>query len=178
MNVHEQQEVLRTMEILVDTREQPTEWAKKRYQRFGCPHLRCTLSYGDYSYNAILPDGTKIYDISETVSPVCVVERKMSLDELAACFCSGRRRFAREFERVADAGARIFMIVENANWENLLNGKYRTKMASKAFVASVVAFMVRFNMNLVFCKEESSGEIIREILYRDLKERLERGEFG
>ena len=178
MNVHEQQEVLRTIEILVDTREQPTERAKKRYQRFGCPHLRCTLSYGDYSYNATLPDGTKIYDISETVSPVCVVERKMSLDELAACFCSGRRRFAREFERAADAGARIFMIVENANWENLLNGKYRTKMASKAFVASVVAFMVRFNMNLVFCKEESSGEIIREILYRDLKERLERGEFG
>ncbi len=30
MNVHEQQEVLRTMEILVDTREQPTERAKKR----------------------------------------------------------------------------------------------------------------------------------------------------
>ena len=108
MNVHEQQEVLRTMEILVDTREQPTERAKKRYQRFGCPHLRCTLSYGDYSYNATLPDGTKIYDISETVSPVCVVERKMSLDELAACFCSGRLRFIREFERAANAGARIF----------------------------------------------------------------------
>ena len=32
-------------------------------------------------------------------------------------------------------------------------------------------------MNVVFCKEETSGRLIKEILYRDLKERLERGEF-
>lgn len=88
--MHEQMEVLRSMEILVDTREQQTERAKKRYERFGCPYHRCTLSYGDYSYNATLPDGTKIYDVCETVSPACVIERKMSLDELAACFCKGR----------------------------------------------------------------------------------------
>ena len=60
------------------------------------------------------------------------------------------------------------MIVENANWENLLNGKYKTCMSAKAFVASVIAFMVRFNMNIVFCKEETSGDLIKEILYRDL----------
>lgn len=123
MNGVEQQEVLRNMEILVDSREQPTKRAKKRYERFGCPHRWCTLSYDDYSYDAVLPDGRHIYDISETVSPACVIERKMSLDELAACFCRGRKR----------------LIVENANWENLLNGRYQTKMDAKAFVASLVA---------------------------------------
>ena len=178
MNVHEQLEVLKSMEVLVDTREQQTERARKRYERFGCPYTRCTLSYGDYGYNAVLPDGTKIYDVSETVTPACVIERKMSLDELAACFCKGRGRFTKEFERAREHGARIYLIVENASWENLLNGKYRTKMNKGAFVASVVAFMVRFNLNVVFCKEETSGDLIREILYRDLKERLERGEFG
>ena len=178
MNVHEQLEVLGSMEVLVDTREQQTERARKRYERFGCPYTRCTLSYGDYGYNAVLPDGRKIYDVAETVSPACVIERKMSLDELAACFCKGRGRFTKEFERAKEHGARIYLIVENASWENLLNGRYRTKMNRDAFVASVVAFMVRFNLNVVFCKEESSGDLIREILYRDLKERLERGEFG
>ena len=178
MNVHEQQEVLRSIEILVDTREQPTERALKRYKRFGCPYCRCTLSYGDYSYNATLPDGTKLYDPAATVLPACVVERKMSLDEFAACFCKGRSRFTKEFERAREQGARIYVIVENASWENLLNGKYRTKMDAKAFTASVIAFMVRFNLNIIFCKEETSGDLIKEILYRDLKERLERGELG
>lgn len=51
-------------------------------------------------------------------------------------------------------------------------------MNQGVFAASVVAFMVRFNLNVIFCKEETSGDLIREILYRDLKERLERGEFG
>lgn len=178
MNGHEQLEVLRSIEILVDTREQPTKRVMKRYERFGCPHVRCTLSYGDYSYNAVLPDGTSLYNTDDTITPACVIERKMSLDELAACFCKGRSRFTREFERAREHGARIYLIVENASWENLLNGRYRTKMDAKAFTASVLAFMVRYNMNIIFCKEETSGDLIKEILYRDLKERLERGEFG
>lgn len=168
MNGHDQLEVLKSIEILVDTREQPTKRALKRYERFNCPYRRVTLSYGDYSYNAVLPDGIRIYNEDETISPSCVIERKMSLDELAACFCKGRGRFTREFERAREHNARIFMIVENANWENLLNGKYKTCMSAKAFVASVIAFMVRFNMNIVFCKEETSGDLIKEILYRDL----------
>lgn len=102
----------------------------------------------------------------------------MSLDELAACFCKGRSRFTKEFERARENDARIYLIVENASWENLLNGKYRTKMDAKAYTASVIAFMVRYNLNIIFCKEETSGDLIKEILYRDLKERLERGEFG
>lgn len=106
-------------------------------------------------------------DLAATVLPACVVERKMSLDELAACFCKGRSRFTKEFERAREQGARIYLIVENASWENLLNGKYRTKMDAKAFSASVVAFMVRFNLNIIFCKEETSGDLIKEILYRD-----------
>ena len=178
MNGHEQLEVLRSIEILVDTREKPTKRAMKRYERFGCPFERCTLAYGDYSYNATLPDGTKLYDTAVTVSPGCVIERKMSLDELAACFCKGRSRFTKEFERARENDARIYLIVENASWENLLNGKYRTKMDAKAYTASVIAFMVRYNLNIIFCKEETSGDLIKEILYRDLKERLERGEFG
>ena len=85
------------------------------------------FTYLNYSYNATLPDGTKLYDTAVTVSPGCVVERKMSLDELAACFCKGRSRFTKEFERARESGARIYLIVENASWENLLNGKYRTR---------------------------------------------------
>ena len=102
----------------------------------------------------------------------------MVWDELSACFCKGRSRFTKEFERARESGARIYLIVENASWENLLFGLYSTKMDAKAFTASVIAFMVCFNLYIIFCKEETSGDLIKEILYRGLKERLERGELG
>lgn len=178
MDVFAQKEVLNSFEILCDTREQDTDRARKRYASFGVPYHRATLNYGDYTYNAILPNGEKLHDISKTINPFCVVERKMDLDELADCFTRGRARFQREFERAMENRCRIYLICENANWENLLNGKYRSKFNSNAFKASSVAWMVRYNMNVIFCKEETSGKLIKEILYRDFKERLERGEFG
>lgn len=178
MTIFDQKEVLKSFEILHDSREQDTEMAKKRYESFGVPHKRAVLSYGDYTYNATLPDGSKIYDVSKTISPVCVVERKMNLDELAGCFTRSRQRFQREFERAQEHGSRIYLLCEDANWENLLNGKYKSRMSAEAFSASVFAWMIRYNMNIVFCKEETSGRIIKEILYRDLKERLENGQYG
>lgn len=110
MDIWEQKEVLKTFEILVDTREQPTTRAKKRLEAFGVPYSRATLSYGDYAYNATLPGGSRIYDASRTIQPVCAVERKMNLDELAGCFGRGRQRFQREFERAQEHGCRIYLI--------------------------------------------------------------------
>lgn len=177
MTIFDQNQVLKTFEILVDTREQQTKQAQKRYDSFEVPHERATLSYGDYAYNAVLPNGQKIYDVSTTIHPVCVVERKMGLDELAGCYTRSRQRFQKEFERAQEHGCRVYLVCENSNWENLLNGRYRSRLNPKAFTASNVAWMVRYNMNVIFCKEETSGRLIKEILFRDLKERLERGEF-
>lgn len=174
----EEAAMLDTMVILVDTREQPTAQARRRYETFGAPYRRATLDYGDYAYNAQLPDGTWIHDESGRVTPPIVVERKMSLDELAGCFTHGRNRFRAEFQRAHEAGARTFLLVENASWENLMNGKYRSKFRPNAFMASTVAWAVRYDLNLIFCKEDSSGRLIKEILFRDLKERIENGEYG
>jgi hypothetical protein len=43
-------------------------------------------------------------------------------------------------------------------------------------MASLMAWTVRYNLRPIFCKAETSGALIKEILYRDMKERLERGE--
>ena len=165
------------MVVLVDSREQPTKRAEERYKLFGSPYERATLSYGDYTYNAMLPTGKPLFDTSKTIEPLIAVERKESLDELAQCFTRGRDRFQREFERATANKAQIFLLVENASWENLLNGKYRSRFNAKAFEASVLAWSIRYGLQLIFCKEESSGILIHDILYRDLKERLERGDF-
>ena len=177
MQPFEEIEMLNSMSVIYDSREQSTLKAKKRYESFGVPYSRAKLEYGDYTYNALLPSGKHLFDTDKKINPYVTIERKESLDELASCLTHSRDRFEREFKRAKEHNARIFLLVENATWENLLNGKYRSKFNSKAFFASLCAWIVRYDLQLVFCKEDTSGKIIKELLYRDLKERIERGEF-
>ena len=177
MDIFEQDAMLQSMQILVDTREQNTERARKRYTTFGVPYSRATLSYGDYCYNAQLPNGEWLFKEGEIVSAPIAIERKMNLDELAMCFTRERDRFEREFQRAKANNARIFLLIENATWENLLNGKYRSRYNQNAFLASLAAWIIRYDLQLIFCKEETSGRLIKEFLYRDLKERIGRGDY-
>ena len=167
--------VLETMSVLVDSREQLTARARKRYNAFSVPYRRVTLDYGDYAANCVLPNGEWMYDESKRIRADVVIERKMNLDELAGCFTRGRERFRREFERARSNGAKVYLLVENASWEALLNGKYRSKFKPKAFKASITAYMARYDIKVIMCKEETSGQLIKEILFRELKERLENG---
>lgn len=170
------EEILGTMTILVDTREQRTERSLKRYKQFGVDWERRALDYGDYTFQCI-SDGKPLFpDDSEKVKSPCVIERKMNLDELAQCFTRERQRFKAEFERAKENHARVYLLVEDASWENLINGRYRSKYNSVAFLASILAWQVRYDMKIIFCKPETSGRLIKEILYRELKERLMHGE--
>lgn len=177
MDHFEISETLETFQIIVDNREQDTPKAKERYESFGVPYQRATLSYGDYC-GIIAMNGSPIYDTSKRISAKCVIERKMSLDELAACFTHGRDRFRREMERASSNNSVIYLLVENGSYEAIINHRYRSKYHPSAFLASLVAWTVRYNLRPVFCKAGTSGQMIKEILYRDIKERLENGEFG
>lgn len=158
------------MTLIVDTREQDTDRLRRRIRQTGLSFVRQKLDFGDYSAKTTLDNGTE-FDISGSVS----IERKMNLDELCACYCKGRKRFTREFERAKSAGAKVYLLIENANWEKTYNGSYRSKMSPQALTASLFAWLARYNCQIIFCKEETSGKIIREILYREMKERLENG---
>ena len=169
---------LATFRIIVDTREQNTDAARERLKSMGVPIERATLNYCDYAANVTLPDGRNLHDISAKVSPACAVERKMSLDELAGCFTRGRARFEREFVRARDTGAKVILLVENASWEAIINHRYKSLFRPNAFMASITAWSVRYDASVLFCRAPTSGALIKEVLYRDIKERLERGEYG
>lgn len=170
--------VLSTFEILVDCREHQTKQAVERYEGFGTPYRKATLNYGDYCGNVRLPGGDWLYDIRQTVSPACALERKMSLDELAGCLGRSRQRFQREFERASGNKAKMYLLTENGSWEGILFHRYRSKLTTNSFLASLTAWTVRYDLTPLFCKSDVSGRMIKEILYRDMKERLQNGEYG
>ena len=175
MNDFEIKNILDTFSIITDSREHPTPQSEKRYQAFGVSYQRGKLDYGDYTFNFIL-NNEPFYDVTKPIYPCISIERKESLNELASCFTHSRKRFQAEMERAKEHGARIFLLTENASWESLINGRYKSKLNPKAYFASITAWMIRYGLQVIFCKEETSGKIIKEILYRDLKERLENGE--
>lgn len=176
MDCFEIKDALTTFRVIADTREQNTPMAKERFAALGDIE-RATLAYTDYCGQITLPNGD-LYDTAETIKPQCCIERKMSLDELAMCFTRGRDRFRREFERAAAANASVWLLVEGASWEAIDNHRYRSRFNEKALKASLLAWSIRYGFKIVFCKPQSSGALIKEILYRDMKERIERGEYG
>jgi ERCC4-type nuclease len=161
------QQCLENIKILVDTREQPTQAYKQRLKSMGVPSERRKLDFGDYSICCLLPSGEE-YTLEKSVC----VERKMSFDEICNCYCQQRKRFTAEFERAKTAGAKVYLLVENASWEKAYNGNYRSLMQPQALVASMTAWLARYNCQLIFCKPETSGKLIKELLYRELKEKL------
>lgn len=178
MDSFDVKEVLESFRIIADTREQATQKARERMEDMHAPIEQCTLNYGDYAANITLPDGMPLHDISTRISPPCVIERKMSLDETAACFTRGRDRFRREFERACNNNAKVYLLIENASFEAISNHRYRSRYNPSAMLASLVAWCVRYDVTPIMCKASSSGSLIREILYRDIKQRLECGEYG
>ena len=163
--------MLRSMVILYDTREHETQALRDRLAGFSCPAERRKLDYGDYS--------VQYTDLGGNIVPldhVMSVERKMSLDELCACYTSGRERFRREFERARLDGAKIHMIVENATYEKMFGGNYRSRLNPNALTASHLAWAERYRIQLHFCRPETTGKLIYKILYYGLKVYLEQKE--
>lgn len=174
MTVFEIDAALDGMVCLVDTREQDTPRLRARLAQMNLPDERIrrgTLSFGDYSAEFPLPNGKK-FSLKDKV----VIERKMHIDELCNCYCQSRQRFTKEFVRAADFGAKVYLLIEDATWEKIYAGKYKSQMRETALVASILAWCARYNCIPIFCKPETSGQLIKDILYREGKERMERGD--
>ena len=152
MHPSEIDQVLSSMCVLVDTREQKTEISERRYAQLGRPYRR------------------EQFSLKDTV----VIERKNSIDELCMCFTSQRARFEREFQRAAKVGIKVYLLVENATFEAVYTGKYRSRMLPNSLVASILAWLSRYNCVLIFCKAETSGKLIRDILHYEMRETLDR----
>ena len=169
------EECLKSMVIYADTREQPTEQYIKRLNSLGVPWERKHLDYGDYTYGFTLNE--KPVDDQEPIKGRAVIERKMSLTELSGNLCQEFDRFEREFTRAKENGASIYLLVEDATWENIINHRYKTQFNEKAYLKRLLKIIAKYDVKPIFVEKELSGRMIREILERELKMRLERGDY-
>lgn len=166
------QNTLDSMTILVDSREHPTAAYFERLFEMRRPNDRVALPSGDYSARCTMPNG-------ETVSfaDKIAIERKMSADEISSNFTRGRDRFTREFERFKTGGGQLFILIERTDWGKIRNHAYNTQFAPSAFIASLMTWQARYNAHIVFCSPDDTGFLIERILYYQIKNFLERGDY-
>ena len=155
-------EELAKLTIICDTREQRNQHVTDFLDEKGVPRISRKLDCGDYSA-AI--DG-------RTLEKSVVIERKHGLDELCVNLAGDRDRFEREFLRAKANGIKVFLLIEDASWDQIYLGDYRSKLPPKSIIASLMAWQVRFNVTVIFCAAANTPRIIYQVLYYAAREDL------
>ena len=189
MHPTEIENCLERMVVITDSREHDTEKFRRRMDEFG-KWERQKLDYGDYSAVTTRDDGSTV-----TLEGKVHIERKMGLSEIIGNFTESgkdspavqewnkehpkdkvRNRFEWELKRMQLAGARMYLVIENASWEHIYGHKYQSRMNEKAVIATFMAYMARYNLTVLFVNSYLSGHFIRDILRYEMREELKKYE--
>lgn len=157
--------LLKRLTIICDTREQVNAHVTGYFDKNKIPYQSRKLNIGDYS--ATLENNTLEYDI--------VCEKKNGLDELCGNMTADRDRFEREFLRAKAFNTKVFLIIENASWSDILLHNYQSKMLPKSLIGTLLSWQIRFNITVLFCLPSETGKIIYGLLYYAAKEALKSG---
>ena len=164
---------LKSIVILVDTREKKWGHIRAALEELGCPYVSQKLDFGDYSYRYTRPDGTE-----EDCSSLIAVERKANLDEICGNFTYGRDRFEREFRRAREKGAEVHLLVEDANWGKIKNHMYLSRLNPAALQGNLLSWVFRYDLRLWYNTTALAGEFIYRLFRYHLRNKLQQEEGG
>lgn len=140
------------IEIIIDSREKSIKHIIDVFDRNGIKYKTQKLEIGDYcfSYND---------EISK-----CIIERKNSLDELSQNFTTNRDRFKREFEKLTKDSF-CHLLIEKNTLNDLICGNYRSQINRNSFMASLLSFEYRYNINTHFIEKRYTAFYITKLFY-------------
>jgi len=165
------EEFCKAITVYTDTAEQRNQHLLEQLSEIGVRFKCKNLDYADYTFEL---DG-KSY-----LSKIAV-ERKASLIEIASNFTSGRMRFKKEFERATLAGAKIILLIEDAEGrekickrreldkdkslksEQRWRGTWRSNFCANSMIGSLTSWKDRYGAKIVFCdKKCTAAEMIQK----------------
>lgn len=159
-------EVMKKLSIVIDTREQKNKHITDFLDKEGIQYESRKMEVGDYS--------AQIGDMTFEMS--IAVERKHNLDEICQNLGTDRDRFNREFLRAKAYGTKVYLVIENATWDDIYNHNYRSALTPKALLASLYSWTCRYNVTILFCEPKYTGRIIHGLLYYAVREELQHGQ--
>lgn len=151
-------ELISSMVILVDTREQKCDHILDYFDKKKINYKKKALDYGDYSF--VIPKNENLSIPRDLYfnRKVCI-ERKGNLEEISGNFTNGRDRFEKELSLAPKTKV---LLIENADYGDVACGNYTTQYNKKSFIGSLHSFWFKYNIPVFFMKENKySGVFIR-----------------
>ena len=165
----QQKKILKSLVVLVDTREKKFSHVTNWFDTQGVPWERRKLDQGDYSIK--LPANPDL-GIDEDIyfDKLVMLERKAGLSEISGNLTKDRARIEKEF---ANAPPHKVLLIEGSSFNDLIMGNYKTDLKPNAFVASLFSIWHRFGLPVVFLEgHDNTGQFIYKYLYYFLYNKL------
>ena len=151
--------------LIVDSREKPKaiKTILKQFEARGIKYSISKLYIGDYM---------------EYSNPLLVIDRKQSIQELAANCTRDHARFKAELERAKAVGAKLIILVEQnryydrdkwiqvCNIEDLMlwSNPHTTIRGEKVYRV-LRSWRAKYDIEIQFCDKRQTGRKILEIIY-------------
>jgi len=142
----QQTELLSSITIIVDTREKDNGHITEYFDNKKIKYIKKGLDKGDYSF--YLPQNDELSIPRDLYfNNQIVIERKGSLEELSGNLSQQRDRFEKE---LALHKGKMYLLIENANYEDICNGNYKTDYNKKSYLGSLHSFAERYDLSIMF----------------------------
>lgn len=165
----EKNELLASIVILCDSNEQENKHILNYLDKKQIPHKKHNFDFADYSF--MIPKNENLGIFRDLYfNKIFAVERKAHIEELSGNLGDGRTQFENEFLRAKDC--RKILLIENGCVEDIIMGRYNTEYKPVSYFASLLSFQHRFNLDINFITQTSSGHYIYKTCYYFLREYL------
>ena len=101
-----------------------------------------------------------------------VLRLYLASNELSGNFTKGRANIEEEFTRKRGA---MYLMVENATYEDIINHNYKTEYKPLSYLATLNSFEARYNLKTAFVKRQAAGNFIYHKFLYYLREYFVRG---
>jgi ERCC4-type nuclease len=158
----ELQTLLKSIVIIVDSREQDASHVTKWFDEKKIPHTEQKIDSGDYSF--MLPAAPELGIVRDIYFTDKVsIERKGDLVELSGNFTNDRLRIESEFIRHK---GKMILLIEDAEYSDIIKHNYRTEYKPESFLATLHSFSERYDIPFTFMKDKKcSGQYIYFTFY-------------
>ena len=166
----ELKEILDTLEILVDTREQKNQHVLDYFRKKNVPFRLRKIDTADYS--AVIPKNPEM-GITRDVYLSAGVERKNGVDELVQSI-KDRTRFENELIR-ASKHPFVLLVEDLQGYQKILKGEYISQYKPESLLGSLKTFEVRYGFSTVFIEPVTTGNYIYHHFLYMARELLKKG---
>lgn len=165
----ELQSLLKSINIIIDTREQDNSHITKWFAEKKIPYINQKIESGDYSF--LLPAVPELGIVRDLYfTDKISIERKGDLVELSGNFTNDRLRIESEFIRKK---GKMLLLIEDAEYTDILKHNYRTEYKPESFLATLHSFSERYDIPFHFMKNKKcSGQFIYYTFYYWLRNYL------